>query len=319
MAFPNVSDIIATTLEHRSPEIADNVTNNIALLLKLSEKGNVRPFSGGRIIYEPLSFAENTNGDWYSGYDTLAVGAQDVISAAEYSIKQYSVAVPVSGLEMLQNSSKEQVIDLVAGRIKVAKATMKNDLEVGLFSDGTGSGGKQLVGLDSLVASSPSTGTVGGINRANYSFWRNQTQDPASTPTADTIQAEMTALWASCTRGNDSPDLIIAGGTVWTTFMASLQDIQRVTDSKMADAGFKAVSFMSAPVVLGGGIGGAASATTMYFLNTNYLHFRPHKDRNMVPLKKRESFNQDAEVTHLAWAGALTMSGAKFQGRGIFS
>lgn len=74
---------------------------------------------------------------------------------------------------------------------------------------------------------------------------------------------------------------------------------------------------MNADVVLDGGIGGKATATNMYFLNTDYLMLRPHKDRNMRPLSpgKRSSINQDAEVQILAWAGNLTCSGAQFQGR----
>jgi len=69
MAFPNVSDIIATTIESRTRKIADNVTKNNALLMRLSQKGKQRTFSGGRLIYEELSFAENGNAGWYSGYD----------------------------------------------------------------------------------------------------------------------------------------------------------------------------------------------------------------------------------------------------------
>lgn len=313
MASPNVSELIATTIESRSTEIADNVTNNVALLYALNEKGNVRTFSGGRLIYEPLSYQENANGDWYSGYDELAVGAVDLISASEWNIKQYSVAIPVSGLEELQNNSKEQVIDLAAAKVKASKSTMKNDLEVGLWGDGTASGGKTLVGLDAHVAASPSTGTVGAINRANFTFWRNQTL--TVTITAANCQAQMTTLWAKCTRGNDTPKLIFAGGTVWAFFMASLQAIQRVSDSKMADAGFQNTSFMGAPVVLAGGIGGQATATNFYFLNTDYLFFRPHANRNMVALRKRDAFNQDASVTHLAFAGAFTASGEQFHGR----
>lgn len=317
MAFPNVSDIISTTLEARSGKIADNVTNNNALLARLKERGKVRTVSGGRLIYEELSFAENGNGGWYSGYDTLPTAPQDVLSAAEFSWKQYAVPVVMSGLEMLQNAGREQVIDLLESRIAVAESTMANAISTGLYSDGTGAGGKQLTGLNAAVPVDPTTGTYGGINRAVWTFWRSQVLDPASTPLSTTIQGHMNTLWASCVRGSDSPDLIMAGSTIWSTYMASLQAIQRVTTAAAAGAGFKSVEFMGVPVVLDGGIGGAADANTMYFLNTNYLHFRPHKDRNMVPLSpsRRASFNQDAEAQILAWAGNLTCSGARYQGR----
>ncbi len=320
MAFPNVSDIVATTIESRSGKIADNVSKNNALLARLKQKGKVRTVSGGRLIYEELSFAENGNAGWYSGYDSLPVAAQDVLSAAEFSFKQLAVPVVISGLEMLQNAGKEQVMDLLEQRLAVAEATMANVISDGLYGDGTGAGGKEITGLDAAVPQAPTTGTYGGIDRATWVFWRSQLQDPTSTPDATTIGAAMNALWAKCTRGSDRPDLIIAGSTVWQTYMSSLQALQRFTGVDSAGLGFPSVKFMDADVVLDGGIGGFATATDMYFLNTKYLNYRPHKDRNMVPLSpgKRHAVNQDAEVTILAWAGNLTCSGAQFQGRGKF-
>ena len=99
MAFANVSDIVATTIEKRSKKLADSVTKNNLLLAKLSQRGNVRTVSGGSVIFEELSFAENGNGGAYSGYDLLPTAAQDVISAAQYNFKQYAVPVVISGLE----------------------------------------------------------------------------------------------------------------------------------------------------------------------------------------------------------------------------
>lgn len=313
MAFANVSDLITTTLEERSPDIADNVLENDAFLFTLNKKGNVRPFSGGRIIYEPLAFAENPNGGSYSGYDVLPVGPADVISAAEFSLKQYAVPVSTSGLEELQNMGKNQVIDLVEGRINVAKSTMRNLLEAGLFSDGSGNGGKDLVGLDALLDTTPSTGTYGGISRVNYSFWRNVVN--TVTISASNASQELTETYADTTRMNDAPNLILAGGTFWKFYMAQQQNLQRFTDPDLSNVGFTNIMFMGAPLVLCGGVGGSATATDAYLLNTKYTHWRPHSSRNMVPLKKRDSFNQDASVVPLVWAGALTCSGLRFQGR----
>ncbi len=53
MGFANsaVTDIIATTIQERSGELADNLENNNALLRKLRQRGNVRTFSGGNVIF----------------------------------------------------------------------------------------------------------------------------------------------------------------------------------------------------------------------------------------------------------------------------
>ncbi len=71
------------------------MTDNNAILKKLSMKGNIKTFSGGSKILQELSFAENSNAGWYSGYDLLPVGVSDVLSAAEFDIKQAAVPAPL--------------------------------------------------------------------------------------------------------------------------------------------------------------------------------------------------------------------------------
>lgn len=315
MAFPNISDIVATTIENRSKRIADNVRDNNALLKALDSKGKVKKFSGGTKILQELSFAENTNAGFYSGYDVLPVAASDVITAAEFDIKQAAVPVVISGLEMLQNAGKERMIDLLESRIEVAESTLANLICTALYSDGTGSGGKEITGLDAAVPVDPTTGTYGGINRATWAFW--QSYSDTQTITQANIQEFMNKAWSSLIRGSDRPDLIIMDNVMWSKYVASLQAQQRFHQAEVGDLGFPTLKFMGTDVVLDGGIGGAATEQTAYFLNTKYLHYRPHAQRNMVPLSpnRRYATNQDAEVQIIGWAGNLTSSGTRFQGR----
>ena len=322
MAFANanISDIIATTIESRTKKIADNVTANNALLGRLSTRGNIKPFSGGTKILQELSFAENDNTGWYSGYDLLPVGVSDVISAAEFDIKQAAVPVIISGLEQLQNSGPERMIDLLEGRVKVAESSMKNLISAGIYSDGTGAGGKEITGLEAAVPVDPTAAAYGGIDGSVFTFWQNAVVDAASL-----LEADMNSLWSQLVRGSDRPDLIPCDGVYWNAYLALLQKNQRFTNTNDADNGFMSIKFMDADVVLDGGIykvNNASGATgaptgTAFYLNTDYLHYRPHRDRNMVPLSpnRRYATNQDAEVQILGWAGNLTCSGRMFQGR----
>ena len=319
MAFANASysDTIATTIQSRTRKIADNVTKNNALLTWLNKRGNSKPFSGGNVILQELNFAENANAGWYSGYDLLPVAAQDVISAAEFPIKQAAVPVVISGLEMLQNAGKEQMIDLMEGRMAVAEASMANLISGALYSDGTGFGGKQLTGLNAAVPV-VNTNTYGGIDANVWTFWRNYVDDnTAAELTPALIQGFMNLAWSNLVRGVDRPDLILMDSLVWQTYIASLQSQQRFTDPNSATLGFPTIKYMDADCVLDGGIGGFCPSGTMFFLNTKFIFFRPHSARNMVPLapNKRYAVNQDAEVQILAFAGNMTASGRQFQGR----
>lgn len=315
MAFPNISDILATTIESRTRQIADNVTKNNVILSKLSQRGRIKTASGGSKIYQELSFAENSNFGWYSGYDLLPVGVSDVISAAEFNWKQAAAPVTISGLEMLQNAGKEQMIDLMNSRMEVAESTMANGISQALYSDGTGSSGKEIDGLNAAVPANPATGTYGGIDRATWTFWRNATQ--SATFSATNIQENMNALHAKLVRGADRPDLWVFDNNLWTFYIASLQAQQRFNSPEVGNLGFPTLKFMDADVALDGGIGGFCPASTGFALNTGYIHYRPHAQRNMVPLSpnRRYAVNQDAEVQIIGWAGNLTSSGAQFQGR----
>jgi hypothetical protein len=171
MATPNLSEIITTTLRNRSKSLADNVTNHNALLRRLSENGNISTVTGRDIVRE-LEYASNGTVGFYSGYETLDVSPSDVLTSATFSYKQMAGNVTISGLEQIQNSGTEAIINLLESRIGVLEKTMSNTLSTSLYSDGTGSSGKEVGGLQLIVADAGS-GTVGGINSSTYTFWQN--------------------------------------------------------------------------------------------------------------------------------------------------
>ena len=320
MPFANsaITDIIATTIQSRSGELADNLTQNNAILQRLNSKGNVRPFSGGNVILEEIFYDDTAtnNANSYSGYEVLNISPDSPISAAQFKIAQYAASVTMSGLEMLQNSSKEAIIDLIDGRMQVSEARLLNRISGDLYGDGTGNGGKNVDGLAAAVAVSPTTGTYGGINRANFTFWRNQITTGA---TSATMLAKMTEAAIKQIRGTDKADLYIAGNNLYQYFVNALQAIQRITTEESGAAGFASLKFYgggtSADVVLGGGIGAQENTNYMYLLNTNYIFFRPHKERNFVPIGgERQAINQDAIVKLYGFAGNMTTSNAQLQG-----
>ena len=316
MASPNLTEIVTTTLRNRRGRLADNVLNHNALLRRLKERGNVQMEGGGRTLVEEIEYAENSTFKYYSGFEELDIGASDVFTSAEYNWKQAAVVVVISGLERRQNSGKERSIRLLDRRLRNAEKTLMNNLSTGIYSDGTGSSGKQIGGLQSLVADDPTTGTVGGIDRSSFTFWRNGLYDfsvETVTPSATTIQGAMNDAWLRVVRGSDKPNFIVFGTTYFSFFWNSLQAIQRIASDTEAASGFQTLAWY--------GPGGRAdvfhddgvSAQKGYFLNTDFIFWRVHQDANMEPLADRESINQDATVVPIIFMGNLTMSNAELQ------
>lgn len=310
-----VGEIVATTIQSRTRELADNVSNSNALLAKLSAKGNVKPVSGGDQIWQELMYAENDTFLWYEGDDEIFDGTASaaVIDTAIYDWKQCAVSVYATGKEVnVQNTGKERMIDMFEGRISNAFKTMANKVALSIYGDATDP--KEIDGLQLQIADDPTAvASVGTIPQATNTWWQNQTNGATVQLTSSNIQEYMQNMWLACTRGQDVPDLIAADLIMYQYFWASLTDIQRISSSDKAVAGFKTLMFNTADVIYDGDSMGTLTEH-MYFINTDYMFWRPHSDVNMVADSKRITYNKDSFVVPILFAGNLTCSNRSLQG-----
>jgi hypothetical protein len=317
MAIPSstYTELVTTTLDLYRDELADNVTHHIPLLERLETKGNTDPAGGGVNLLENLMYAANSTVKWYSGLELLDVSQSDVLTSANFQWKELNANVVISGLDKAKNSgTKESVFNLVKSRIKVAELSLRNSVNDALFYSNTENSGKSIGGLQFLVADLPTSGVVGGIDRGGQTWWRNQYYSfttQSVTASATTIQHAMNTNYIAATRGRDVIDMFVGGTTYFSYYLESLQANQRFMSDATAGAGFKSLKFW----------GGAAdvfydascSATRLYGLNSDYLHFRPHSDYNFVTLDEKASVNQDATVVPIYWKGNMTTSNASLQ------
>lgn len=308
----NVGALVATTLRNRKKEVADNVTNHNAVLFRMNENGAIKEVAqGGRTIFEPLMYGSNGSVQFYEGYESFTPPTvQENIDGAEYSWKQLGGFVSISGLEMVQNSGKFAAVDLLDTRIKHLKAQTANTFSASIFSNGTGSGGKEFGGFQLLIADSPSSaGTVGGIDQAANSFWRNQVSASATFNTAN-AKTRMNAMWLSCIRGKESPDLIVADSEMFAQYEAGEQQLQRYTNEKLANAGFISLRYKSADVVYDDN----CPTRRMYFVCTSALSFRYAPSRWFEVGDARTVTNADYEVVPVWTMGNLTTNNRALHG-----
>ena len=321
-ANPNYSALIATTIENRSSDLYDNVTNSNAILAAIKGSKGTETISGGTAIVKTISTGQNDNATFYTGYETFGIGEQDVISAARFELKQAVCPVTISGTEILQNKGKEAMINLLKGKVDVAESTLKNIVTQGIYSDGTLYSGKGITGLQAALPLANTSGTYGGIDRsvATNTFWRNKkwkctSVDGSAAASASNIQGYLNALYFKTLRGTDQPNLIMMDPNYYAFFVASLQALQRFTSAEVGKLGFPSIKYQAADVILEQTVAGIP-ASTAYVLNTDYIKFVTHKDRNFVALdsEAKSSVNQDAFVQTIAWAGNLVSMGPQFCG-----
>lgn len=315
MASPNstFTELVTTTMRHHKKKVVDNVTKNNALLTLMKERGNIKTdAAGGYEIAIPLSYAENSTYQRYSGYDTLNIGASDVLSAAKYDWAQVALHVTASGREVKINNSQERMINLVKSRVDVAMATAANNMSIDIYSDGALT--NQIAGLANIIQND-GTGTVGGIVSGTYTFWKNKFKEVSGTgATFATLKAAMNAEWLLQTRGADKPDLIVMSHDFYAIYEGGLQDLQRYADAKMASAGFEALRYKSASVIFDDNTNFGTTAEKAYFLNTKYLYLMEHPEARWTEDDEKVPVNQDAVVVPIYWMGAMCTSNRSLQG-----
>ena len=306
MSNPNFDQLLATTLANYRDQLTDNVFTARPLTYFLMDKGRIRMVDGGTKIVEPLIYGQNSTVASYAGYDTIALTAQDGITAAEFEWKQYAASIAISGIEEAKNNGDQAILNLLEAKVMQAEESLREGFNTMFFGDGTGNSGKNWNGLGNLVEAS---GTVGGINRATAGneYWRSYEENTAGALTL----AQMSTAYNSVSVGNDHPDMVLTTQTLFEKYESLLQPQLRYTDTKTADAGFQNLLFKAAPVVYDTG----CTAGVMYFLNSKYLTLVGHSGKWFSQTEFVRPENLDARYALIMCYGNLTVRNAKKQGK----
>jgi hypothetical protein len=309
MAAPNIGQAAATTFEkvvRRDP--TDNVFTSQAALAIIKGGKGFKKEDGGLVIEEPIEYAENTTFRSYGDLDTLDTTRVDVFDAARFEWKQPSCGTIVfSELEKNKCSGDSAKIDLVARKTKNGKSTANAVLNRMIVNgDGTGNGGLDCNGFANLISSTPTTGTVGGINRATFSFWRNRQTSGANGGTAfDNLRGAMRTLYNSCSKGasTEHPTDFLFDQTSFEGYEKTLVTNERFTDKSLGEGGFKneVLKFKGARTTFDEDM----PAATCYVLNDRNLFFRYLVWMKAFPAV--DPANQFAEIVKVLTQGQLTI------------
>ena len=306
---PDFDALISTTLKNYTPRIEDNIFSNLTLLYWLKEAGHIEKVSGGEQIVEPLLYGTNGTTGSYAGYDNIPTTPQEGITAAVYDWKQYAVSIAISGIEEAKNRGEEQVISLLKAKIDQAEMSAQEAMNTMFYGDGTGNGGKDWLGLEAIVADTPSTGTLGGIDSSTNTWWRNQSQDAATVGAFEIT--DLSNMYNNCSKGKIKPEFLLTEQAAWERYESLLQPQLRYQSTKAADAGFENLLYKSAPVMWDEELD---STGRVYFLNSKFLKLKVHSDVWFKATPMEKPHGQDARYSQILCYGNLTTNNRRFQG-----
>jgi len=273
MAAPNVGQRVASNWElvvKTKPE--DQIHDDYWLFNRLSQGEGFMGKGGGDFITQPIEYALNTTVGSYSDLDTISTTRGDFLDRYEAQWKEYAGTYVLSDLEDDRNSGEGQVFDLRAAKLENLRNSIKSTFNADLFGAGTANSSKVFTGLQALVSSTPSSGTVQGIDRGANSFARNQQAAGTLTTSAfDNLRAVMRSIYNLSSNGisGDHPTFGVTTRTVFEGFEGLLLANERFTDKSTGDGGFKNEVLKFKGMLLS--FDNDCLSGTMYLLNPKFL------------------------------------------------
>lgn len=321
MADPNLGEVAASVWDSKiGTKPTDNIFNSRALFFALGEKGYKEESSGGKTFEMSLMFAENTTHKSQGEFDQLDTTRITVFDAATYQIKITAGTVVYSDLEQLRAAAGSRKFDLIAEKLQNGKDSHIASLNRQAWSDGTGNGSQDIGGLQLIISATPTTGTVGAINRATFSFWRNRQTSGANSGTAfNNLRSTLTSIYNQCSLGgvDATPTACITTRTVLEGYEGLLtSNVRYLSDDRKgngsADTSFinDALKFKGIPMFYDED----APAGNAYFLNPKYLKWVYLQGGWMKMYPAVDPANQLANVHKVATFSNLCTNGSKYLG-----
>lgn len=287
--------------------------------LRKSYGSNFQWYNGSSVVtYNRRVTNEQANFAWRSCHDGLAL---DEDRLAQNGITITDTAGPSSA----SDAEKIQLTNLFEEQSEVLRLGFQEQFSYQLHLDGTQSS-DAIAGLDSLISLAPTSGTVGGIDRAvaANAYWRNNVATGLSTTTSTgTILNQMEVNYRQCMRNGGRPDLIIAGSTFidgYRNFV--LNTFGRMdfgpSNRKKVEGGTEVLTFQGIDVQWSPEFqeldARYAPATLWekrcYMLNSGTITLRPLAGHDMITRKPPRAYDRYEYYWGITWKGALTMNRA---------
>ena len=234
----------------------------------------------------------------------------------------------VSLKELLNNS-------LVAGRITTTAGSDQIRQRIGRLDSGA-TGPNPLGHLIDITANR--SVSVGNINGNTYSFWRNQSVASSASSFVG-LKNEMNRTYDNCAKGTGGvPDLLLGDQIAWETYWLALEAREQyiINDKRTVDilGGTDALKFRGStffwdevvpdpetpynPVDANGTAGlqhgGSATASTIYFVNSESFDFIVESETDFTTTPFMRPENQDASVAQVMWMGQVGVNNRRKNG-----
>ena len=293
VSYANTDSILEALVLHTLPDFGehgDGIINNNFLLAYLKEKKRFKVVDGGLEFWKGVLKAENTNFKWQGHTDTMNANLQDPSERLRFPIKTFTGSIVINKLHEAQNKGRAMIKNFAQTLRDQAEATIPNAFNSAFWN--TAPGASEPESIPTLISSTPTTGTIGGLSRTGKNELQNGLYSTAITDIGSEggITDLKRLIIRQAVNSNDLVDLVIMSDSRYAGLVGFLNTLARYApDQKMADLNFETIKMGKTVIGFEVSVLTSASANTntiaaasMYGINSNHFNFEVLKDGNFT-------------------------------------
>lgn len=290
--------------ENHNKEMGDAIINKNFVLAYMKSKAE-RTEVGGLDFAEPVLTSENTNIGFRNKYAQIPADQQDPTREFKFDPITLDGTIVINKVHELMNTGKSQIMKLAMTYKKQAESTVANVINEAFWA-ASPVANVEPESLRSLISTTPTTGTIGGITRAGNAYAQNKHN--GTTISSIGAVAGIAALHTFRAKlGGDAktaPDFAVTTATLWGNLMGFMDGNRRLrSDEQMTKLGLE--NFFLGTALLGyDGDGGTGEcpANHFYYLNSRHLFYKVLEGGNtqFEPFSRKDnSLNSTSIFYHI--------------------
>lgn len=296
-----IDNLATTTWYTVRTDIVDQVFKIRPFYNKMVENGRVRSkVPDGTHFEYPVRYAQqDQNIKWFGRGDTFGRGEKESLTRLIFYIKNLGTSIVRFWDDENKNRGRAKLIDYVEEMVWNTRESLTQALADALLTQSTDA--NAITALSTIISTTPTTGTVGGLNRSTNDYLQNNIKDFTNLTTTTSLLDEMTRMVNICSQwaggGKPTPDLILTTREIYQDYERICRALQNITTSSTirASLGFGELLFKNIEMFWDP----ACPAGCMYFINTGCLElpYDPSAWFEMTPWKSDpDSLDRVAQV-----------------------
>ena len=332
-----IADAGLAVLDHyaKNKPIDQVKTERVLFKALMADKKTVP--AAKQYIVEQLRYQYSSNFQWFNGAQQVTYNRRNTLSQAQYPWRSAHDGFALDEDRLIQHGisvndkgpggqASDDEVEILTNLLDEQNEALRLGFEERFSKFAHLSGAQSIdaiAGLDTLVSTAPTSGTVGGINRANAGWWRNHAATGlTTTTTTGDILDKMEIAYRATVRNGGKPNKMIVGSDFYDGF----RNFMLKTYGRMdfGQVGFKRVQTGTEMMTFHGvemewapefseldsEFGGSPTwEKRCYFLSIGQnIRLRPMKGQDMIARKPPRAYDRYEHYFAYTWRGAMTMN-----------